>query len=216
MIRAAAIDVSMLTAAEWAMYAVVMTDATRGPMPQPQTDDPAELVLRIAQQQDRGALAALFGRYGPRVKAMMLRLGASNALAEDLVQETFLTVWRKAGLYSAQRGAASTWIFTIARNLRIDQVRRQSNKPYEDLESVELASDDLLGSAVVEQHQVIARVSEALKRLPPEQQEVVRLSFLLELPHSEIAAKIGIPLGTVKSRLRLAYERLRPMLEDLQ
>jgi RNA polymerase sigma-70 factor (ECF subfamily) len=199
------------------MYAVVMTNQ-RGGQPPYQLDfsDPNGLLLRIAEKQDRAALAALFNLFGPRIKSMMLKLGASDALAEDLVQETFLSVWRKAALFSSQRGAASTWIFTIARNLRIDQLRRQSNKPYEDLSAMEVASDAPTGSFLVEQHQVIDRVTAALGTLSPEQQEVVRLSFIHDLPHAEIAAKIGIPLGTVKSRLRLAYERLRPMLEDLQ
>jgi RNA polymerase sigma-70 factor (ECF subfamily) len=199
------------------MYALAMTDNSFAAPPQPPTTpDPNELVLAIAQRQDKSALAQLFSLYGPRVKSMMLKLGASDALAEDLVQETFLTVWRKAGLYSNQRGAVSTWIFTIARNRRIDQIRRQSNKPYEDLETLELESDLPLGSALVEQNEVIARVTAALDRLSPDQREVVRLSFINDMPHGEIATALGIPLGTVKSRLRLAYERLRPLLEDLQ
>lgn len=199
------------------MYAVVMTDPDPGPTPRmPEVDDPARLVRRIAEQQDRTALAALFALYGPRIKSMMLKLGSGDALAEDLVQETFLMVWRKAALYSSQRGAPSTWIFTIARNLRIDQLRRQSNKPYEDLEKVELASDAPIGNVLLEQRQVIERVTVALTALPEEQREVVRLSFIHDMPHARIAETVGIPLGTVKSRLRLAYERLRPMLEDLQ
>ncbi|WP_244523049.1 sigma-70 family RNA polymerase sigma factor [Devosia sp. YR412] len=194
-----------------------MTNSEMGlpPIP-PDMEDPAALMLRIAQQQDRSALAALFGLFGPRVKSMMIKLGASDALAEDLVQETFLTVWRKAALYSNQRGAPSTWIFTIARNLRIDQLRRQSNKPYEDLEKVTLASDSPTGSMLVEQHQVVDRVTRALTTLSEDQREVVRLSFIQDMAHAQIAEHLGIPLGTVKSRLRLAYERLRPMLEDLQ
>ena len=199
------------------MYAFAMTMLPSGrPPSDPAVPDPSELLKRIVLGQDRGALAALFALYGPRVKSMMLKLGASNSLAEDLVQETFLTVWRKAALYSSMRGAASTWIFTIARNLRIDQLRRQSNKPYEDLEKVTLASDSPTGSMLVEQHQVIDRVSAALKTLSEEQREVVRLSFIHDMPHAQISESIGIPLGTVKSRLRLAYERLRPLLEDLQ
>ena len=199
------------------MYAFAMTNPIPGRPPgAPDAQDPSELLQRIVLGQDRTALAALFALYGPRVKSMMLKLGANNALAEDLVQETFLTVWRKAALYTAQRGAASTWIFTIARNLRIDQLRRQSNKPYEDLETVQLASDLPSGSTLAEQHQVIERVTAALVMLSPEQQEVVRLSFINDMPHAQIAESIGIPLGTVKSRLRLAYERLRPLLEDLQ
>lgn len=199
------------------MYAVVMSSSDLGQPPIPtEADDPGLLVQRIALQQDKAALAALFGLFGPRIKSMLLKLGAGEALAEDLVQETFLTVWRKAALYSRQRGAASTWIFTIARNLRIDQLRRQSNRPYEDLEKVTLASDSPSGSTLVEQHQVIARVSAAIETLSEDQREVVRLSFIHDMPHAQIAEAIGIPLGTVKSRLRLAYERLRPQLEDLQ
>ena len=199
------------------MYAIIMSESTTGSSSGiPHSADPETLLLRIAQDRDREALAALFSLLGPRVKAMMLKLGASDAVAEDMVQETFLAVWRKAHLYSADRGAASTWIFTIARNLRIDQFRRQSNKPYEDLETVAIESAEPNGSMMVEQRQVISRVTDALKTLSAEQQEVVRLSFLHDLPHAQIAERIGIPLGTVKSRLRLAYERLRPMLEDLQ
>src|SRR3712207_2129686 len=123
------------------MYAVVVTDQKSGQHLYPSdANDPNRLLLRIAERQDRSALAELFNMFGPRIKSMMLKLGASDALAEDLVQETFLSVWRKAALFSSQRGAASTWIFTIARNLRIDQLRRQSNKPYEDLEGMDLAS----------------------------------------------------------------------------
>lgn len=199
------------------MYSLSMASSpTQPPTGLAPSDDPSALLERIAVARDRGALAALFGHFGPRIKSMMLRLGTSDALAEDLVQETFLSVWRKAHLYSAQRGAVSTWIFTIARNLRIDQVRRQSNRPYEDLEAIELASEEPNGSAQLEQNEVVARVSEAITRLSPEQREVVRLSFIQDMPHAQIAETLGIPLGTVKSRLRLAYERLRPLLEDLQ
>lgn len=199
------------------MYALAMTDPEIGQIPETVAmDDPTSLLQRVAESRDKAALAALFNHYGPRVKSMMLKLGAGDALAEDLVQETFVSVWRKAALYSNQRGAASTWIFTIARNLRIDQLRRQSNKPYEDLEALELASDAPLGSALVEQRQVIDRVTLALKSLPEEQQDVVRLSFIHDMPHAQIAESLGVPLGTVKSRLRLAYGRLRPLLEDLQ
>jgi len=217
MIRRRIACVRGLTGAELPMYAFAMTDPEIARIAGTVAmDDPTSLLLRVAESRDKAALAALFTYFAPRVKSMMLKLGAGDALAEDLVQETFVSVWRKAALYSSQRGAASTWIFTIARNLRIDQLRRQSNKPYEDLESLELASDAPLGSALVEQRQVIDRVTLALKNLPAEQQDVVRLSFIHDMPHAQIAESLGVPLGTVKSRLRLAYGRLRPLLEDLQ
>ncbi len=135
--------------------------------------------------------------------------------AEDLAQETLLTVWRKAHLFHPSRGSASTWIFTIARNLRIDHVRRLSNKPYADVEALEIASPEQTAPARVEERQIVSRVGEALRELPEEQQEVVRLSYMDNLAHAKIAEQLDIPLGTVKSRLRLAYERLRPLLEDL-
>ena len=199
-----------------------MLTATMSPPP-PQrptsplaADDLAKLIERVATVRDREALTALFDIYAPKIKAIMLRQGANAAMAEDLAQETLLVVWRKAQLYSAQRGAVSTWIFTIARNLRIDYLRRQSNRPYEDLEGVEIASDAPGGDRVTEENQIVERVTLAIRTLSKEQQDVVRLSFIEDIPHSEIATRVGIPLGTVKSRLRLAYERLRPMLEDLQ
>lgn len=199
------------------MYAIVMSDATSEPAPPAGTIvDPAELLFRIAEQRDKTALAELFQLIAPRLKSMMLKLGADTSLAEDLVQETLLAVWRKAHLYAPERGAAVTWIFTIARNLRIDQLRRQSNKPYEDLDGLELASDAPGGLQIVEREQITARVRVALKDLPDEQREVVQLSFINDMTHADISVRLGIPLGTVKSRLRLAYGRLRPLLEDLQ
>lgn len=199
------------------MYSLAMTEHKSGAGSDiPPGEDPETLLKRVALNRDREALSRLFALFGPRVKSMMLKLGATNSVAEDMVQETFLAVWRKAHLYSTERGAAVTWIFTIARNLRIDQFRRQSNRPYEDLEDVSLASDEPSSTVIVEQREIVDRVGLALKTLTPDQQEVVRLSFIHDLPHAQIAEKIGIPLGTVKSRLRLAYERLRPMLEDLQ
>lgn len=199
------------------MYSLAMTENKSGAGSDiPPGEDPETLLKRVALNRDREALSRLFALFGPRVKSMMLKLGATNSVAEDMVQETFLAVWRKAHLYSTERGAAVTWIFTIARNLRIDQFRRQSNRPYEDLEDVSLASDEPSSTVIVEQREIVDRVGLALKTLTPDQQEVVRLSFIHDLPHAQIAEKIGIPLGTVKSRLRLAYERLRPMLEDLQ
>lgn len=198
------------------VYAVVMSDTTSEPTRTSPATDPADLLARIAGQQDRQALAELFRLLAPRLKSMMLKLGADTALAEDLVQETLLAVWRKAHLYSPERGAPVTWIFTIARNLRIDQLRRLSNKPYEDLDGIDATDDAPTGMQVVEQQQVVTRVKSALEELPEDQREVVRLSFLNDMTHADISAALGIPLGTVKSRLRLAYGRLRPVLEDLQ
>ena len=197
------------------MHVIVMGSAVNSTGPESVAEDAGELVRRVAEDRDKAALASLFTLFAPRLKSMLLRLGLEGSQAEDICQETLLMVWRKAHLYSPEKGAVSTWVFTIARNLRIDLLRRQSSRPYVDLEGIEIASDSPLGHVVIEQNQVVSRVTVALEALPAEQREVVRLSFIEELAHSEIAARIGIPLGTVKSRMRLAYDRLRPLLEDL-
>ncbi|HEY1749977.1 MAG TPA: sigma-70 family RNA polymerase sigma factor [Caulobacteraceae bacterium] len=173
----------------------------------------AELIGRVAGA-DRTAFADLFGHFAPRVKSYLLRLGAAPALAEELAQETLLAVWRKAAGFDPAKAAASTWIFTIARNLRIDAARRERRGDVADDPSdapeAEPAPDARLAAAQSE-----GRIRHALTALPPEQAEVVRLSFFSDKPHSEIAEQLGLPLGTVKSRLRLAMGRLRESLGDL-
>ena len=173
----------------------------------------ADLLQRVAVDRDEEAYKELFSMYGPRVKAMMLRQGANAELAEEIAQETLLTVWRKSHLFSRDRGSATTWIYTIARNLRIDRLRREV--PWQELDESRSneASDDPLPDDVVSSGQISVRVREALARLPEEQQEVVRLSYLKGLSHSEIADQIGVPLGTVKSRMRLAYRKMRECFE---
>jgi len=174
----------------------------------------AEMIRAIAVRGDKAAFAGLFGHFAPRVKSYMMRLGAPPEQAEELAQETLLSVWRKAAAFDPARAAPSTWIFTIARNLRIDASRRDRRaEPVDDPSEAPLAEptpDALVASA-----QSQARIRDALLGLPPEQAEVVRLSFFSDKPHSEIAAALALPLGTVKSRLRLAVGRLRELLGDL-
>jgi RNA polymerase sigma-70 factor (ECF subfamily) len=174
----------------------------------------ADMIGAIAARADRAAFAALFEHFAPRVKSYMLRLGAEPLVAEELAQETLLTVWRKAAAFDRAKAAPSTWIFTIARNLRIDAARRgRKSEPVEDPSDAPDAepTPDAAFAAI----QTEGRVRTALSALPPEQAEVVRLSFFSDKPHSEIAAELKLPLGTVKSRLRLAMGRLRDLLGDL-
>lgn len=178
--------------------------------------DQASLIADIAARQDRSAFAALFGHFAPRVKSLLMRGGATAELAEDLAQETMISVWRKAAYFDPARASASTWIFTIARNLRIDVARRQRRAEiHAVLEAVEPEAperpDDIVSGSQRQE-----RVREALKTLPPDQLEVVRLAFMEGLSQSEIAAELGLPLGTVKSRTRLAMARLRQRLEELK
>ncbi len=174
-----------------------------------------DLLTRIAEKRDRAAFAKLFDAYAPRVKSFMMRKGATAEQAEDLVQETMIAVWSKAQMYVADRGSVTTWIFTIARNLRIDRLRREKTSLYTDIddydaESNEPQQDDALGRL-----QEDGYVAKALAQIPEEQRALLILSYVEDLPQSEIATRLQIPLGTVKSRMRLAYRRMRKLLETV-
>jgi RNA polymerase sigma-70 factor (ECF subfamily) len=182
--------------------------------PPTDADGFVDMIGAIAAHADRDAFAALFGHFAPRVKSYMLRLGAEPQLAEELAQETLLTVWRRAAAFDRAKSAPSTWIFTIARNLRIDAVRRSRGGELADDPS-DAPEAAPLPDAALAAAQSQVRIRTALGELPPEQAEVVRLSFFSDQPHSEIAEALHLPLGTVKSRLRLAMGRLRELLGDL-
>ncbi len=177
-----------------------------------------QLVRAVAADRDRMAFGALFEYFAPRIKTLMRRSGLSDATAEELAQETMLTVWRKAELFDPSTLGVAAWIFTIARNLRIDQVRRERRGGAVERSEVEIEfqldegpqPDARLTAAECEQ-----RVRAALAELSAEQARVIELSFFEEKAHAEIAGILGIPLGTVKSRLRLAMQRLRNLLSEL-
>lgn len=184
--------------------------------PSPLKDIPADwnALLCSVADQDRDAFAALFAHFAPRVKSYMMRLGSDSTQAEELAQEALATVWRKADRYDPSRAAASTWIFTIARNLRIDAFRRR-NHPELDPNDPALVPDQPAGAdTVVSRKQDVVRIHKALAELPEEQREVLRLSFFDDQTHIEISESLGIPLGTVKSRIRLAFGRIRSILDD--
>ncbi len=177
----------------------------------------SDLLSRITTDRSDAAFRSLFDEYGPRVRNFMLKQGADPEMAEELAQETLITVWRKVGLYSACKGSATTWIYTIARNLRTDHIRRR--RVWQELTEEHVAtlpSEDAAADEVVDARQRQARVQALIKELPPEQVEVVILAFVEGLAHGEIAERLSLPLGTVKSRMRLAYQKLRTGLEDLR
>lgn len=192
--------------------------AVRGsPTPSGATSAPdrerfADLMAAVAARQDRDAFAELFAFYAPRVKAYMLRLGAGSALAEELAQEVMITVWRKAGLFDRTQASVSTWIFRVARNRRIDAARRAKHVDFDHEDPAfhpepEMAPDDAVSAAERE-----ASVRAALAELPGEQIALLKQAFYDGLSHREIAEKTGVPLGTVKSRIRLAFAKLRQRL----
>jgi RNA polymerase sigma-70 factor (ECF subfamily) len=172
-------------------------------------------IRAVALSRDRAAFAALFDHFAPRVKSYMLRLGAGAGQAEDLAQETLLTVWRKADRFDPALASAATWVFTVARNLRIDALRREriveSGEPSEDMASEDPGAETLMQGAQAERG-----LRAALASLPEDQALLVRLSFFEDHAHGDISRRLGLPLGTVKSRLRRALLRLRAALEELQ
>lgn len=177
--------------------------------------DHGALIRAIAQHRDRAAFATMFGHFAPRVKAWMMRGGCNSAAAEELAQETMLAVWQKAASFDASRAAASTWIFTIARNLRIDALRRERHPSSLMPDPAEAPQPQISADGKLAMEQEEACIRAALDRLPAEQAEVVRKAFFEEKPHVQIERELGIPLGTVKSRLRLAMNRLRAALGNL-
>lgn len=179
-------------------------------------DQHRALMARLLDTHDRDAFQELFLHFGPRVKAIMIKAGASHDQAEDIMQDVMMTVWRKVALYVPDRGTVSAWIYTIARNARIDRLRKGSSQPYKDIDDMELASDDANGEDEAFASQRAERVAAAIAELPDEQRQIIELAFVADLPQSEIATKLALPLGTVKSRMRLAYAKLKGKLEELK
>jgi RNA polymerase sigma-70 factor (ECF subfamily) len=179
--------------------------------------DWGKLIVAIAQRRDREAFAQLFHHFAPRVKAYLKRAGLSDGAAEEVAQETLLAVWRKAGLFDPAGLSASGWVFTIARNLRVDLLRREGRRQAGTLKQIE--AEFALDTAPLPDSEISAvqsetRVRYALGALSEEQRRVIELSYYEEKAHSDIAETLGIPLGTVKSRLRLAVARLRNLLDE--
>lgn len=178
------------------------------------TEDPSpfDLMRAIAEQRDRRAFALIFNTYAPKLKAFLMQGGLERSVAEELTQEVMLIVWQRAETFDPRLGGLSTWIFTIARNRRIDHLRRAQKAIPEDADPLadeaETATDSL-----VEREESHISLRAAISSLPDEQAEVLRLAFFEQKSHSAIAQERGLPLGTVKSRIRLALRQLRRTLE---
>lgn len=174
----------------------------------------ADLMAAVAVRQDRAAYSELFAYYAPRVKSYLMRLGADGALAEEIAQDVMVTVWRKAALFDRAQASVSTWIFRIARNRRIDVFRRAKRPDLDPEETMILPAGVEAPDARVEAMETETRVRAAMKDLPEEQVNLLRLAFYEGLSHSEIAGKLDLPLGTVKSRIRLAFGKMKAKLDD--
>ena len=192
------------------------TKLTKASTPTASAEDAAafaDMVEAIAARADREAFSRLFGWYGPRVKGYLLRLGMEAAQAEELSQEVMVTVWRKAATFDRRQASVATWIFRIARNRRIDVFRHDRRAQLDVHDPAFQPQPEAAPDAVAEAGEREAQVRRAMDELPPEQRDLVRDAFYADLSHSQIAEKTGVPLGTVKSRLRLAMAKLKLRLE---
>ena len=166
---------------------------------------------RIQINRDQQAFAELFSYFAPRVKAFLIKSGANPGLAEECTQEVMATLWHKAHLFDPSRAGVSTWIFTIARNKKIDALRKQRRPEPEDLAWGPEAEPE--AADVLALQQETKNLSEAITRLPEQQRDLIKRAYYGDLSHSEIAAETGLPLGTIKSRLRLALVKLRQTMK---
>ena len=179
-------------------------------------EDMTPLIALIAERQDRQAFMQLYSYFGPRVKSFLVGKGLTQAAADDVLQEAMLAVWQKAASYDPAKARLSTWVFTIARYKYIDRLRHEGRRPTETSDFDLHESDNVLSDDEVLQEQRQDAVQAAIAKLPAKQQSVIFLSFIKGLAHNEIAEQLGLPLGTVKSRIRRSFAQLREELVDLQ
>lgn len=175
----------------------------------------ADWLEAVAAQGDREAFSQLFSFFAPRVKGYLMRMRLGAAEAEEMMQEVMVAVWRKAGSYDRRRASASTWIFRIARNRRIDAARKEARSDYDPYDPSLWPQAETPADVEVETRERETEIAAAMAELPAEQLELVRLAFFSGLSHSEIAEARKLPLGTVKSRLRLALQKLKARLGDV-
>ena len=179
-------------------------------------DSVEECLDAVAQHRDRNAFKRLFELLAPKLKSFAMRNGVGTELAEEVVQETFIRIWRKAGQFDSTKASASTWIYTIARNQRIDLLRKR-HRPEPDFEDPAFVPEaEPQPSDVITRDEEAKTLRNSINSLSPEQQAVLKLAFLEELPHVEVAERLKIPLGTVKSRIRLAMKHIRADIGDIR
>ncbi len=169
-------------------------------------------MIRIRDQKDQAAFVELFRHFAPRVKGFLMRSGLEASLAEECAQEAMATVWHKAYLFDPSRASVATWVFTIARNKKIDALRKQKRPEPEDLAWGPEEEPDQADMLVLQEE--TQTLGAALAALPAKQRELIEKAYFGDLSHSEIADQTGLPLGTIKSRIRLALERLRHSMKQ--
>ena len=173
-----------------------------------------DLLAAVAERQDRAAFAELFDHFAPRLAAFVMRSGADRELAEELAQEAMISVWRKASSFDPARAAVSTWIFAIVRNKRIDRLRRERRPEIAEEDYLAQYEPPLDALDIVEGAETQKTLRRSVANLPADQAQVIEKAFYEDKSHSTIAEELDLPLGTVKSRIRLALGRLKDMVTD--
>ena len=178
-------------------------------------DEQSRWIVAVAESRDRKAFKQLFDYFGPRIKGFCQNNGSTADRADEVVQEAFVNVWRKANLFDPKKASAGAWIFAIARNSRIDLIRKENRPEADTTDPFFEQNEPESPLAVLETERKSKVLRSFVKGLPVEQQEVLKLAFFEEKAHSEVAEELGIPLGTVKSRIRLAFKRIRSELGEI-
>ncbi|MCW8107422.1 sigma-70 family RNA polymerase sigma factor [Alteromonas ponticola] len=178
----------------------------------------SDYIVAVAETRCKASFGKVFSYFAPRLRSYALKQMGNEALAMELVQDTMSNVWQKAHLFNAEKGSPSTWIFTIARNIRFDMLRKLQNR------KEDVCSDDLwpvlceqtadLKEASLDEQITLEQIGFMFESLPPKQQAVIEAIYIDGKSQQEVADELVIPLGTVKSRTRLALQRLKGMLND--
>ena len=197
----------------------IKNDAEKAPdvvthSPETEFSEQTRWMLAVRDRQDRAAFGYLFDYFAPRLKGVAMRSGMAGDAAEDIAQDVMLTVWRKAAQFDPHRAQVSAWIFQIARNRRIDVVRKDRRPIPEELAAADEVEDD--SGQILAMEEEAAHLTAALARLKPDQRAMIEKAYLGELTHQEISTESGLALGTVKSRIRLGLERLRHELKGMR
>jgi len=180
----------------------------------PGKSEMTQLLVSVSQKRDKSAFGYLYSYYAPRVKGYLIRQGADESSADELSQEALLSVWKKADRFDPSKASAGTWIFTVARNLMIDSIRKHKRPEFDPNDPAFIPDHEISPENSVEAKEKQNIVQIAMKSLPSDQAQVVHCSFYEDKAHGEIAEELGIPLGTVKSRLRLAMKKLSTLMGD--
>ncbi len=178
------------------------------------SDQWSQLLISVGENRDRKAFAQLFKHFGPLLKGFAhasRNEGWFPGLGDDLVQEVMIKVWNKAAGYNAEKASATTWIYTVARNCRIDMLRRKSNTQHLPLENEDFwhEPDEVTPISLLQQKRSEDKIQASLAQLPKEQNQILRKVYLEGKSHAEASAELNLPLGTVKSRVRLALQKMQ-------